>query len=269
MPPGCSGAARPEKRVTARSKLPQKKCTGLALPRKPVRNRREHAVDLDQRAPAALRRGGVVGGVDACRRRRGSGRPLRSARGWIATSMPRRRELGQRRGDGSRPPTSAPARSRARRRSTCAATRRWSTKSNSISSTLAADVDRRRAEPARADVERHVPAVVEPGRQREPDLADDLRPAMQGRAGLAPGGVVEHGPGGARVPAWRSPRRRRCGARLFGLDPGLLDDAGPARGVAAHQRGHVLGRARRHLHALRRERACAPRAAPAPSSCRR
>src|SRR6266481_3393757 len=33
-----SGARRPEKRVTARSKLPQKKCTGLALPRKPVRN---------------------------------------------------------------------------------------------------------------------------------------------------------------------------------------------------------------------------------------
>ena len=40
--PGCaagmSGAFRPEKRVTARSKLPQKKWTGLALPKKPVRN---------------------------------------------------------------------------------------------------------------------------------------------------------------------------------------------------------------------------------------
>ena len=32
------GAVRPEKRVTARSKLPQKKCTGLALPRKRARN---------------------------------------------------------------------------------------------------------------------------------------------------------------------------------------------------------------------------------------
>ena len=29
------GAVRPENRVTARSKLPQKKCTGLALPMKP------------------------------------------------------------------------------------------------------------------------------------------------------------------------------------------------------------------------------------------
>ena len=31
--PDGSGALRPENRVTARSKLPQKKCTGLALPR--------------------------------------------------------------------------------------------------------------------------------------------------------------------------------------------------------------------------------------------
>jgi hypothetical protein len=36
--PDACGALRPEKRVTARSKLPQKKWTGLALPRKPVRN---------------------------------------------------------------------------------------------------------------------------------------------------------------------------------------------------------------------------------------
>ena len=32
------GARRPEKRVTARSKLPQKKCTGLHLPMNRVRN---------------------------------------------------------------------------------------------------------------------------------------------------------------------------------------------------------------------------------------
>jgi hypothetical protein len=31
--PGCGGAGRPENRVTARSKLPQKKCTGLTFPR--------------------------------------------------------------------------------------------------------------------------------------------------------------------------------------------------------------------------------------------
>ena len=43
-PPGCSGAGRPEKRVTARSKLPQKKCTGLHLPRKPRAELRQHPV---------------------------------------------------------------------------------------------------------------------------------------------------------------------------------------------------------------------------------
>ena len=62
---------------------------------------------------------------------------------------------------------------------------------------FAADMDRRRAQAARADVERHMPAVVQPRRQREADLADHLRPAMQGRARVAPGGIVEHGPGRA------------------------------------------------------------------------
>ena len=36
--PDSRGAVRPEKRVTARSKLPQKKCTGLTLPRNWPRN---------------------------------------------------------------------------------------------------------------------------------------------------------------------------------------------------------------------------------------
>src|SRR5437773_1752067 len=38
MPPGCFGAARPEKRVTARSGAPQKKWTGLHFPQKLDRN---------------------------------------------------------------------------------------------------------------------------------------------------------------------------------------------------------------------------------------
>src|SRR3546814_12747001 len=37
-PPGCRGAPRPEKRVTARSKAPQKKCEGLDLPWHRARN---------------------------------------------------------------------------------------------------------------------------------------------------------------------------------------------------------------------------------------
>jgi hypothetical protein len=57
------GARRPENLVTARSKLPQKRCTGLHLPRKPVRkclNTRSH---LQQRAPEAMRIFRVIRGV--------------------------------------------------------------------------------------------------------------------------------------------------------------------------------------------------------------
>lgn len=32
-----------------------------------------------------------------------------------------------------------------------------------------------------------MPPVVDPGRQRQADLADDLRPEVQGRAGILPG----------------------------------------------------------------------------------
>src|SRR5438045_5779088 len=46
IPPGCGGAGRPEKRVTARSKLPQKKCTGLHLPQNRERRSEEHTSEL-------------------------------------------------------------------------------------------------------------------------------------------------------------------------------------------------------------------------------
>ena len=45
--PSRGGAGRPEKRVTARSKLPQKKCTGLHLPTNP------HADFVNTRATCA------------------------------------------------------------------------------------------------------------------------------------------------------------------------------------------------------------------------
>lgn len=86
MPPGCSGAGLPENRVTARSKLPQKKCTGLALPRKPVRKREKTAcvdsrmrqkrlacsgtirgwtLSLSNEVPSAISHGRVVIGVSS------------------------------------------------------------------------------------------------------------------------------------------------------------------------------------------------------------
>ena len=56
---------------------------------------------------------------------------------------------------------------------------------------LAAERDRRGAEPARGDVQRHLPAVVEPRRQREADLADNLRPKLQRGRGVPPLGMIE------------------------------------------------------------------------------
>ena len=50
------GAVRPEKRVTARSNEPQKKCEGLVLPRKRARKIVEHAVGLHELAPEHIRR---------------------------------------------------------------------------------------------------------------------------------------------------------------------------------------------------------------------
>src|SRR5207302_5853265 len=48
--------------------------------------------------------------------------------------------------------------------------------------------DRRGRKPARADVERHVPGMVQPGRALQADLADDLAPELQRFTGLAPRG---------------------------------------------------------------------------------
>ena len=70
MPPGCGGAVRPEKRVTAWSKLPQKKWTGLHLAEEARAELLEHAVDLEQHAPEALGCVGIVGGVRAVLRER-------------------------------------------------------------------------------------------------------------------------------------------------------------------------------------------------------
>ena len=55
--PSRGGAGRPEKRVTARSKPPQKKCTGLHLPMK-ARAPRQHALGCDEmrQGRLALRR---------------------------------------------------------------------------------------------------------------------------------------------------------------------------------------------------------------------
>jgi hypothetical protein len=55
--------------------------------------------------------------------------------------------------------------------------------------------DRRRRETARGHVERHVPRVVDPRRPGEPDLPDDLRPAVERRVRILPVGQREDRPG--------------------------------------------------------------------------
>ena len=47
---------------------------------------------------------------------------------------------------------------------------------------------------ARGHVERHMPAVVEPGGQLKPNLADDLDPKVQGLARRLPGRIGKRGP---------------------------------------------------------------------------
>jgi hypothetical protein len=73
MPPGWSGAGRPEKRVTARSKLPQNRWTGLTFPTYAVRNRFSTRVDRDDRLEKTRYRVGVVG----------PRLPIISKRNWI------------------------------------------------------------------------------------------------------------------------------------------------------------------------------------------
>jgi hypothetical protein len=77
--------------------------------------------------------------------------------------------------------------------------------------------NRRRAEPAGGDMEGDVPRVVEPRCQRQPHLADHLRPQMQRFAGVLPCGERQVGPAGGigwrRHDGLRTDRYQRNPAR--------------------------------------------------------
>ena len=53
----------------------------------------------------------------------------------------------------------------------------------------------RGAQSSRGDIERHLPAVIEPGRERQPDLTDDLRPELQRGRRVPPRGIRQFRPG--------------------------------------------------------------------------
>src|SRR5689334_517110 len=59
--------------------------------------------------------------------------------------------------------------------------------------------DRRGRKAPRGDVKGDMPGMVEPGRTREPDLADNLRPEVKRRAGVAPAGQRQFRPLRARL----------------------------------------------------------------------
>src|ERR1043165_8161545 len=54
--------------------------------------------------------------------------------------------------------------------------------------------DERRSQPARGHVQRHMPGMVEPRRERKPRLAHHLRPQLQGGAGVLPRRIGQLGP---------------------------------------------------------------------------
>ena len=72
-------------------------------------------------------------------------------------------------------------------------------KSNSTSSISLPIRDRRGPESACGHVERNLPAVVQPGRQRQPDLPYDLGPELQRHRGVAPRGIGQFGPNGCAI----------------------------------------------------------------------
>ena len=71
-------------------------------------------------------------------------------------------------------------------------------KSNRISNARRPTWIARRGEPARRDRQRAVPPMVEGRRQRRPDLAHDLDPAVQRRDGRLPVAPRQLGPGAAQ-----------------------------------------------------------------------
>ena len=121
---------------------------------------------------------------------------------------------------------------------------------------LGPDRDRRRAESAGGHIERRLPAVIEPRGQRQPDLADDLGPEMQGRERLAPCRIGEvrpdwvsavHGPDPAppRSPALSPPPDGRASSRRVELAAtiGVIQSPSPSHHVI-DIRSRLLGIAR-------------------------
>src|SRR5260370_3480692 len=80
-----------------------------------------------------------------------------------------------------------------------------------------ADWDRRRAKPACGNVKWDLPAVVDPGGQRQPDLAHDLGPELQGCGCVTPDRIRQIGPNSGVVHGSPPVKRRRAKTNEYGL----------------------------------------------------
>ena len=182
-----AGARRPEKRVTARSKLPQKKCTGLALPTKPVRNclnTRSIWTRACQKRWADPRVIGLVGAVFA----------EADGAGYFAgvvVDAHRHVQLSQRCHD-FRVEVGDSLRSQRE----CAARAVTHVDDELLRDEVELDFEGaiavwngRGCQSAGRDIQRHVPAVIQPGSLGQADLADDLGPQLQRCLCVAPGGI--------------------------------------------------------------------------------
>ena len=180
--------------MTARSKLPQKKCTGLHLPMNGQRARektRSHWTRMRQNRSACA---GSYDAVRPCPRSKRIGfgnldrhrpdvdRQLHVVERRHDVAVERRRRCAVRSGS-----------DRVRRRPRCAISSWCSMKSNSIVNVRSPCGSGRVDETARGQLQRDRPAVIERRRLRERDLANDLRPHVQRRVCIGPGAREESG----------------------------------------------------------------------------
>ena len=184
MPPGCCGAGRPEKRVIARSKPPQKTCDGLDLPRKLSAEAFQRHVGDGEDAPHALGDLRTIFGDGGPLGERGRIHDLDRHRPDFYIDLKRgepRHDLGIEIGDRHRRERNDLALPVARRDDEPVVEKIEIDLESSV-----AVRHRRSRQPARGQIERDMPPMVFARRPREPHLADDLRPHLQRRRSLKP-----------------------------------------------------------------------------------
>ncbi len=251
--PGRGGARRPEKRVTARSKLPQKKCTGLHLPTKPQRKLLEHGLHRDQRAPERVGRCRIVGPVHRCPTSNRIGSGTSTGIVQMRTSTPSRRSASITAAWKSATVRGSSAMVSAAAVRALRARARWATKSKVIVSARSPASSVGVARPRAVTLERDVPEMIAERRQCEADLADDLRPHVQRRVG------VRHASSGSAGHASRggtSRHRHRCPSCRHRLSAATRRPA-PSRARPAGSAGRAKSW---------RRRACDRRACSSPRS---